>query len=301
MDTLPFDLPGRFWRGNLHTHSDMSDGKLPPAEVAELYHDQGYDFLSITDHFRERYGFPVTDTRPLRTEGFTTIIGAELHAPGHEFSDDWHIVAVGLPFDFARPAEGETAPELARRARAAGAWIGMAHPAAALLTVDDAERLDAAHAVECYNVLATREDRGDSWHFYDMLVGRGARLHAYAADDAHFSGHGPAAFGAWVQVRAERLDPAELLAALKAGKYYSSTGPELHHVAFDGDHLVVRTSPASVVMVSGGVPAPAVAEGDERTEWRLPLARLQNSPFLRVTVGDAAGGRAWSNPVWLDR
>jgi hypothetical protein len=30
MHALPFDKPGRFYRGNLHTHSTRSDGTMPP-------------------------------------------------------------------------------------------------------------------------------------------------------------------------------------------------------------------------------------------------------------------------------
>ncbi len=149
MHDLPFDRPGRFWRGHIHTHSDRSDGALPPEEVARRYQEAGYDFLAITDHFRPEYGFPLTDTRALRKLGFTTILGAELHAPRTEFSTKWHIIAVGRRSDSPPPpGPGESGPELARRARAAGAFIGMAHPVASLLTLPDAESLDAAHAVE---------------------------------------------------------------------------------------------------------------------------------------------------------
>jgi histidinol phosphatase-like PHP family hydrolase len=66
MRELPFDQPGRFWRGNLHTHSNRSDGVLPPDQVARLYQEADYDFVAITDHFRPKYGFPVTDTRASR-------------------------------------------------------------------------------------------------------------------------------------------------------------------------------------------------------------------------------------------
>ena len=107
MTGLPFDLPGRFWRGNLHTHSDRSDGALSPQETAQVYRDAGYDFLAITDHFRPEYGFPMTDTRELRSDGFTTLIGAELHAPRTEVGQAWHILAAGLPLDFAAPEETE--------------------------------------------------------------------------------------------------------------------------------------------------------------------------------------------------
>jgi hypothetical protein len=125
---LPFNRPGRFWRGNLHTHSTHSDGALPPDQISRLYREAGYDFVAITDHFRAEYGLPLTDTRGLRTSTFTTLLGAELHAPRTEFSAEWHIIAVGLPSGFPPPDSAAPGPDLARRARAAGAFSGMAHP-----------------------------------------------------------------------------------------------------------------------------------------------------------------------------
>ncbi|MCC6792855.1 MAG: hypothetical protein IT336_14285, partial [Thermomicrobiales bacterium] len=53
VNDLPFDKPGRFWKGNLHTHSTRSDGKLTPAEVIAAYQARGYDFLALADHFLE--------------------------------------------------------------------------------------------------------------------------------------------------------------------------------------------------------------------------------------------------------
>jgi len=138
MQGLPFDQPGRFYRGNLHTHSTRSDGRQSPEAVITAYREQGYDFLALTDHFLERYDFPITDTRAWRTADFTTLLGAELHAPTIEVDGLWHIVAVGLPLDFAPTTPGETGPQLAARARATGAFIGMAHPAWYSLTLDDA-------------------------------------------------------------------------------------------------------------------------------------------------------------------
>jgi hypothetical protein len=36
------------------------------------------------------------------------------------------------------------------------------------------------------------------------------------------------------------------------------------------------------------------------TRTRVPLERFANSDWLRVTVVDAAGKRAWSNPYWRE-
>ncbi|HZC12451.1 MAG TPA: hypothetical protein VE270_00405, partial [Thermoleophilaceae bacterium] len=50
---------GRFYRGNLHCHSDRSDGRVSPEAVAPAYREPGYDFICLSVHFEARYGWPV--------------------------------------------------------------------------------------------------------------------------------------------------------------------------------------------------------------------------------------------------
>ena len=296
MDRLPFAQPGRFWRGNLHTHSTCSDGRKTPDEVVSAYREQGYDFIALTDHFLERFGFPITDTRHFRDERFTTLLGAELHAPALSNGEPWHLVAVGLPLDFAPTSSTETGPELAARAADAGAFVGLAHPAWYSLTLADALLVEAAHAVEVYNhTTANHNDRGESWYLSDQLEENGRRLLAYAADDTHFSDR-PDSFGAWVMVRAPELTPESLLSALKAGHFYSSQGPELHDVRIEGNSLYVSCSPASVIFISGRGSRAAHVRGEGLTEAEFPLDRFLDS-YCRVTVLDAEGKRAWTNPI----
>jgi hypothetical protein len=299
LNRLPFGRPGRFYRGNLHTHTTRSDGGLPPAEVVAAYRDHGYDFLAITDHFLERYNYPVTDTRAFQTESFTTLLGAELHGPQTEVGERWHIVGVGLPLDFAPLQPGETGPQIAARAAAAGAFIGIAHPAWYTLTLTDALSLEAAHAVEVFNqTCATDNDRGDSWQMSDLLSIQGKRLLAYAADDAHFKTR-PDVRQAWVQVRSERLEPAALLASLKAGHFYSSQGPTIDNVEIQGRSVRIACSAASAVFISGRGSKSVSKLGEAITELEL-APDLFHGSFCRVTVVDAAGKRAWTNPIWLD-
>ena len=140
----PFSLPGRFWRGNLHTHSTLSDGALEPLQVIEAYKNAGYDFMMLSDHFIGNYNWPIADTRALRSNNFTTIIGSELHAPQTQAGELWHIVAAGLPLDFPPASKSETGEQLARRAHEAGAFIGIAHPAWSQLTIEDGRAIDEA-------------------------------------------------------------------------------------------------------------------------------------------------------------
>jgi hypothetical protein len=295
----PFAGPGRFFKGNLHTHTTRSDGVRDPAAVCALYRDAGYDFLAITDHFLAKYDFPITDTRPFRAPGFTTILGAELHAPATVLGERWHLLSVGLPDDFAAPAPTERGPELAARAVAAGAFVAIAHPTWYGLTEADADTIEAAHAVEIYNHTSeVKTGRGDGWGLLDQLSARGRRLFACAVDDAHFMWNDW--FGGWVMVKAESLAPEPLVAALKAGRYYSSQGPEIHAIAFGPDEVEVQCSPAAVVTLLGRGSAEEAEFGDGLTSARLPLQLMKRGGYARVVVTDAAGRRAWTSPIWLD-
>jgi hypothetical protein len=303
---LAFTAPGQFWRGNLHTHSTRSDGVLPPEEVCRRYRAEGYDFLALTDHFIGSYGYPIVDTVPFRAPGFTTILGAEVHSGAMANGELWHILAVGLPADFApsdspdfHPKAGqETGAEIAARTVAAGAFVAIAHPQWSGLTLDDARGITAAHAVEIYNHgCATGCDRADGFSIADLLLSEGRKLSLIATDDAHFSE--PDHFGGWVMVKATENTPEALLAALKDGAFYSSQGPELRDVRVEGDHVVIESTAVVSAMVQGRGTGARAVHGHSMTSTRVPMARLNGSPWLRVTVIDAAGKRAWSNPIWL--
>jgi hypothetical protein len=301
MDHLPFEKPGRFYRGNLHTHSDISDGQFSLDEAVEAYRQNGYDFVAITDHFLPEFDFPITDTRKYRTSDFTTLIGAELHAPSLENGEDWHILAVGLPLDFPATKEDEDGPALATRAAQTGAFIGIAHPSWYGATPADIDSITTAHAIEIFNQgSAADNDRGENWYITDQVLSTGRRLTAFAADDAHFWGSQPDTFGAWTMVRAEELDPDALLAALKAGNNYSSQGPLIHDISLNGDRseIEIRTSPVSAMMLIGPRSRSIAKHGAGLTCHRFPLERFQGD-YCRVTVIDSSGKRAWSNPIWL--
>jgi hypothetical protein len=300
----PFSKPGRFWRGNLHTHSTLSDGKLPWEEVLQRYKSVGYDFLMMSDHFIEHFKWPIADTRSMRGKDFTTILGAELHAPVTSAGELWHIVAAGLPLDFAPCAKGEDGPALARRAHSAGAFVAIAHPAWSRYTIEDGRALSFAPAVEIYNHgCAIENDLGDGFYLLDQMLNEGHQLTVIATDDAHF--HTPDHFGGWVHVKSESLDPDHLLAALKRGDHYSSQGPVFHDIRMAGMHIEIETSPVDTITVVCGTSRTCVKTGKAITEASFDLARLdtgwlleKKSPWIRVTAIDHAGKRAWSNPIW---
>lgn len=306
-----FDRAGQFFKGNLHMHSTLSDGALPPMEVCARYRDAGYDFVSLTDHFVGDYGYPIADTTAFRTNRFTTILGAEMHSGAMADGEIWHLLAIGLPPDFAPPiapgfepvADQESAADLARRARDAGAFVAIPHPQWSNLTLPDARLIAAAHAIEVYNHGCAIEcDRGDGAAIADLLMNEGRDLQLIATDDAHF--HTPDHFGGWVMARAEANEPEALLQALKDGAYYASQGPEIYELSIRGDEIDILCSPVErAIAVGPGTRAASVwrdrfvERSDARDRIRLPLDDLAAASWLRVTVVDAQNRRAWSNPL----
>ena len=293
-----FTAPGRFFRGNIHTHSTGSDGALTAEQVCRHYAEAGYDFLCLSDHFMERFGFPITDTAPFRTNRFTTILGAEIHAPRNSHGEIWHLLACGLPADFAPLGKNEDAVSLAGRAVAAGAFLGIAHPQWSSLTIADGRQMaPLAHAVEIYNTGCDIEcDRGDGTALLDQLLNEGHRLTAYAADDAHFrlADHN----GGWMLVKAEANEPETLLAAMKAGHFYSSQGPSLSNIVVENGAVTIECSAAVNVAILGRGSRAANVNARQITRASLPLKRFARDWF-RVVVTDAGGRKAWSNPIWL--
>jgi histidinol phosphatase-like PHP family hydrolase len=299
MGHAAFAAAGRFWRGNIHTHSNRSDGALDPGEVCPRYRDAGYDFLCLSDHYLPEYGFPIVDTRPFRTNSFTTILGAEVHAMANSRGEAWHILAAGLPDDFAPTSRDETGIALAARARAAGAFVGIAHPQWSSLTIADGRAMAPhAHAVEIYNHgCALETARPDGTYLLDELLSEGKRLAAYAADDAHF--RIPDGYGGWMMVKAEANEPEALLAAMKAGLFYSSQGPEIRDFAISAGEAHVACSPAENIALVGRGSRNVTVHGPARTSATLSTEKFAGD-WCRLVVRDAAGRLAWSNPVWLD-
>ncbi len=306
MPTNFFTAPGKFYRGNLHTHSTRSDGRLDPREVCRRYQVEGYDFIALTDHFVGLYDYPITDTTEFRNEHFTTILGVELHTGAMENGHLWHLLAIGLPRGFAppdaphfHPVKGsESAPDIAQRAREAGAFVAIAHPHWSGLTEADARSITAAHAVEVYNHGCTVDnDRGEGFLTLEHLLNEGRHLNLIATDDAHFNTSD--FFGGWVRVKAHENSPNALLEALKAGAFYSSTGPDIHDIRISKTHVEVDCTAATSILVQGYGAPMASLRGEAMTTGRLSLERLANSPWVRITVIDRAGKRAWSNPFWV--
>lgn len=285
----PFSSPGRWLKGNLHTHTTQSDGLQSPEQAIAWYRDRGYDFCAVTDHW------VYTPGRVIDAD-FCTLAGAELHGPGY------HMLALGISSLPDRELEGSPAA-LASAIRAQGGLAYFAHPywtgqtSAEIATVADIAGIEVFNAV-CENM----DGLGYSSIHWDELLAQGRRLTGLAVDDVHWK-HG-AEGQAFVMVRAETPQEDKILNALRLGHFYASTGPclmDLCVVSQAGQPaLRVRCSPCQSITFYAKASLGHRFSADAPSALDTAIYPIKpDQVYLRVECRDHRGKIAWSNPVFV--
>jgi hypothetical protein len=310
------------FRGALHCHSTFSDGQRSPREVLDAYGAAGWDFVSLTDHYEAEYGWDVLD--PPAGPGPLPIRGLELGSGPFDDPDTVWVNAVGVPAGFGGPHDPL---DSCRLLADAGAYLTVVHPGLNQQRRTDLPALDFVDAVEIYtqSIRGMWPDQGHGSYYADALLAAGRRVLLNAADDAHFF-HPRDRFVGRVEVQAEEMGEEAIVAALKAGRYYSSTGVRIQSLAVENETLTIACDPCYAIVCSGDgahwqeaqrvyASEEAVTEtlfaGEMVTISGLPdhldeetmVASFDLTPFAgsycRVTIVDEAGRSAWTNPVWV--
>lgn len=290
-----FDPNGKFYKGNLHAHTTVSDGRRPPEDVIALYQEAGYDFLALTDHWR------VSPAQKFRN--LLVLSGMEID---YTFARQvLHLVCI-LP-DTALQGElyrgcRRAHQEAIDLVNAAGGAVIVAHPAWSLNTHDFLLGLEGAAAAEIYNTVSGAPWNGmraDASGILDLVSTWGRYYRLVAADDAHF--YDGDACVSYTMVQADELTPAGIIAALRRGSFYASQGPRFLDVDVDEEKMTVRTTPVSRVTFSSNL----VYSGQRSvirkgiTERSYTFARDRGERFVRCEIEDEWGRRAWLSPVVL--
>jgi hypothetical protein len=300
----PFEGDGVWLRCALHAHTTNSDGELAPDLLARHYEWAGYDVLAITDHW--------VRTEERSTRNLLVIPSTELNATCGGSEDDAHVLALGVQADPVPPDSFAPLQEVVDWIRANGGLPYLAHTYWSGLRTEQWDNCEGLLGIEVWNAGCELEiGRGDSSIHWDEALERGSSLQGLVTDDSHHPGY-DSGF-AWTMVRAADRTQEAVLEALRAGRFYGSTGPSIEGVEVDGNAVVVRSSPAqSVTLVSArhrgaranggrlGYPnGSTILERDSAgliTACRLERPPL--APYGRVVVSDTASKRAWTNPLW---
>ncbi len=275
----PYAVAGRWYKGNLHTHTTLSDGRLSPEEVARVYEEKGYDFVALTDHNA------FCDPIPVQRRTKVVLI------PGFEFGDGPtpHILCLGV-----RQTYRGSYQDVLNATRALGGMAILCHPnwvREDLWPPDVMASLRYYAGIEIYNHVITRlEGRALATDDWDVLLTGGYRVWGYANEDAHR----PEDFGhCWNMVIAPSLSPEGLLYQLEKGHCYASTGLAFSDIGYYGGAVQVElTDDVRIRFVGPG--GQILDETTGRQARYLP----RGEAYIRVEAQDSAGRWAWSQPFW---
>ena len=291
-----FEAPGRWYRGNVHTHSVISDGKRTPAEIVAYYRQNGYDFVAFTDHLV--WG----DHRELSGPDFLVIPGIEIHGDDPE-SGTYHLVGLGGNWETGEQVEGLNSlqADIARLA-ARQSLVYLAHPYWSGQLSHHFLTVDGVIGLEVYNgTCDVGYGKGYSNQTWDDLLTAGRRLWGLAVDDTHWLPWRPDAGQGWIMVKATELTMEAILDALRHGRFYATQGPAIHQVRVEENEVIISCSPAVLIHGLGQRWLCNTARstgGLGLTEARFKL--WPGQAYVRAEVVDRAGKRAWSNPIFLD-
>ncbi len=292
-----FSAKGKWFKGNCHTHTTLSDGACSPSEVSAHYRKKGYDFLVLTDHRAVQ-----PEVSSLQRKDFLVLNGVELHTPTTARSCvKHHLVCIGLEEvpDMEKNAPWEM-KSLIRWVWRHGGLPIYGHPYWCGHDIGHMEEGRTAFGMEAFNTVChAMRGLGHSSAHLDQALSRGFRWRVFAVDDTHATDRDCG--GGWIMLKAPRLTRATVMNALRKGRFYASCGPEIHAIAIRRGAVHVECSPVkSIVLHAEGPKGISMAAKKKlltRGVFRLPAS----SRYARIEIIDAKGRKAWTNPVYLHK
>ena len=87
---------GNFYKANLHSHTTLSDGKLTPEQMKELYKSHGYSIISFTEHGKFFNHNDMTEDDFLVLNGYEPSITENMDDPGYHFRRTCHMCMIAI-------------------------------------------------------------------------------------------------------------------------------------------------------------------------------------------------------------
>ena len=302
----------KWYKGNTHTHTLNSDGDSTPADVAEWYRENRYNFLFITDHEH------VTNVSAIN--GLHGKPGVFLVISGQEVTDSFdgkplHVNGLGITsvvMPNKLPGAVQTLQKNIEDVVKAGGIAQVNHPNFGwALTSEQLIQLRDYTLMEIHNGHPLVNNLGGGGApgaeaIWDSILTSGKLVYGVADDDSHhFKRIGdptvPTPGKGWIYVRAAELTPEAILSALKKGDFYASTGVELSDYQASGGQIKItikeeRSSKYRIQFIGSG--------------GRILLEAFQSPTtytvkggegYVRARILESNGKMAWTQPVVVRR
>ena len=325
---------GTFYKANLHCHSNLSDGKLSPAQIKKIYMDAGYSIVAYTDH-------DILIPHPeLKEETFLPLNGLEIEVnekddgTPYKFIKTMHMCAIALEEenitapcwhrskyrfgnapksehlvkfddtlpDYERYYTGESVSDMMKTCREKGFFVTYNHPTWSMEDHTNYMGYHGMHAMEIINNISNTGTGIFEYNdrVYDDMLRAGKRIFCLATDDAHGKG---GMCGGYIMIKAEKLEYKTVTDALMKGNFYSSEAPEIKSLYIEDGKVTITTSEAAEIRFNTGIRKSTrfiANNGEALTEATYELPPDRDPYYFRVTVTDKNGKLAYTNAYFTD-
>ena len=309
------------YKANLHCHSVFSDGSKTPYELKEMYKEQGYSILSITDHETPKNHSYLNDSDFLTITGYETYVrpnaeciydvyDKEIHInlfardPQNEaivcynskyckyITDEQKEQYAKVGSQKTREYSVEYINELIKTAKENGYIAAYNHPWWSSEPESDILAYEGLFSMEMCNygsyLIGHLEYNAA---LYDKMLSCGKRIFCHSADDNHnkepmeFD-----SFGAFTMIMPESFTYDSVINAMEKGEMYSSMGPLFKEVSMEGNKIHIECSEVEQIRVFTGskMPKSKFAAPNE-TITSADFEIDDRAKFVRVSIVDKNG------------
>ena len=293
-----------WYKGNIHTHTDQSDGDASPEEVVSWYREHGYDFLVLSDHNH----LTILEYGEGKPEKPLMIPGEEVTLRLHEGRTPVHLIGVGITRVVEPIDASEVVPTLQANIDAildAGGIASIAHPN--YLWAFDHEEIKQVTGASMLEIFTSQSSvkvpgKYTTEEIWDGVLTAGKVIWGVAVDDSHYyhdftpslvPGRG------WIVVRASELTADAIVDSMQRGDFYASTGVMMEELEFTKDSLSLRVAQIehwiyTIRFIGRGGTVFAQTTGPEAT-YQI----RGDEGYIRAAVTCSNPASAWTQPVYV--
>lgn len=327
---------GNFYKANLHTHTNVSDGVFSPLEVKKMYMEKGYSIVAYTDHE------VLVSHKELSDDNFLAITSYELSinergveslhpydkcyhfncyannesneiSPVFSLKEVWHeeskqyINKEQFKIEFDLQYNQKTVTDMINKLNEAGFLVCYNHPVWSMSEEKDYSFIDGLWGVEVFNGASYNTGYVDTTTPLDYLLMQNKNVFPIACDDMHVIGD---AFLGFTMIKAPSLKYADVFNSLKEGHFYSSEGPLIHELYLEGKILNINCSKCSNIILSTPLRRNVnlrnkditIAQFDlsyyfDNYKEALDVAGIET--YFRITIVDEQGKKAYTKAYFI--
>jgi len=307
-----------WFKGNLHTHTNKSDGDSSPETVVDWYSNNKYDFLVLSDH------------------NHLTILDSDqtklLLIPGEEITLNLpytiHVNAIGIKKVIEptiRPTKVKTLQANIDNIINSGGLAEINHPNFRwALNEKDLVQIRGAHFIEVFNGNYNTHNYGGGGkksveEMWDEMLSKKIKIWGVAVDDSHhfkeeFAPHRHNPGRGWVEVFSKDLSEKNILDSMRNGNFYFSNGVKFKNISFNkekielsisGDYFnkglsnsLVTDSKYTTQLISND--GEIIEEVDGKSVKFNLIKKNQNYTYFRTKTISSTGSIGWTQPIFIN-